>query len=315
MASALAFSTISAGTERANLVGDLNVDPCSRPKPDAVANFPRTVGYCSSGTVVKVGSEVTGLNVGDRVVGAWSKHASYNIFNEFKVVKIPDKIELNEAATCFISTFSLAGLTKTKPEIGESVLVSGLGILGLFAIKFARAMGLVPIIASDPNKERRDLALKLGADYAFDPYDEDFVKNVKSVTGKGVNIAVEVTGIGKALEQVLDCMARFGRVSLLGCTRDSDFTIDYYRKVHYPGITLVGAHTNARPAFESYPGFQTEMDDLRTILNLLSKERLEFKSMITERHSPEECESVFSRLAFDKNFPIGVQFDWSLINE
>ena len=310
-----AFSTISAGTERANLVGDLNVDPCSRPKPGDVPSFPRTVGYCSSGTVVKVGDNVKNFKVGDRVIGAWSKHSSYNIFNESKVVKIPDEIELREAAICFISTFSLAGLSKTKPELGESVLVSGIGILGLFAIKLARAMGLVPIIASDPNEERRELALKHGADYAFDPYDEDFVSKVKGVTRNGVNLAVEVTGVGKALEQVLDCMARFGRVSLLGCTRDSDFTIDYYRKVHYPGITLVGAHTNARPAFESYPGFHTEMDDLRTILNLLSKGRIEFKSMINETHSPKECTEVFSRLAFDKDFPIGVQFDWSLLDE
>ena len=310
-----AFSTISAGTERANLVGDLNISPGSKPKAGDVASFPRTVGYCSSGIVAKVGSSVTGFNIGDRVIGAWSKHASFNIFNESKIVKIPEKIELNEAATCFISTFSLAGLTKTKPEIGESVLVSGLGILGLFTIKLARAMGLVPIIAVDPNVKRRELAIKCGADYAFDPYDEDFVKNVKDVTGKGVNIAIEVTGVGKALDQVLDCMARFGRVSLLGCTRDSDFTIDYYRKVHYPGITLVGAHTNARPAFESQPGFHTEMDDLRAILNLLSRDRLEFKSMISECHSPLECESVFSRLAFDTNFPIGVQFDWSLLDE
>lgn len=310
-----AFSTISAGTERANLIGDLNIDPSSRPKPGDVPKFPRTVGYCSSGTVVKVGDAVTAFKEGDRVVGAWSKHASYNIFNEYNVAKIPDEISLNEAAICFISTFSLAGLTKTYPELGESVLISGLGILGLFAVKFARAMGLAPIVAVDPNKERRALAIKYGADFAFDPYEDGFVSNVKEATCGGANIAIEVTGIGKALEQVLDCMARFGRVSLLGCTRDSDFTIDYYRKIHYPGITLVGAHTNARPYIESRPGIHTEMDDLRRVLKLLASERLDFKHLISETHSPFECEEVFSRLAFDKQFPIGVQFDWSLLDE
>ena len=310
-----AYSTISSGTERANLVGDINIDPCSRPKPGAIPVFPRTVGYCSSGVVVKVGDAVKDIKIGDRVIGAWSKHASYNIFNEKKVAKIPNEIELDEAAICFISTFSLAGLTKTNPEIGESALISGLGILGLFAVKFARAMGLAPIVAIDPNESRRQLALNYGADYAFDPYDTDFVKSVKSVTNGGVNIAVEVTGVGKALDQVLDCMARFGRISLLGCTRDSDFTIDYYRKIHFPGITIVGAHTNARPQIESRPGFHTEMDDLRAILKLLALDRVDFKSMISETHSPTECETVFARLAFDKSFPIGVQFDWSLLDE
>ena len=307
-----AYSTISAGTERANLVGDINVDPTAK---HTVASFPRTVGYCSSGVVVSVGKNVTAFKVGDRVIGAWSKHASYNVFPENKVAKIPDEIELDEAATCFISTFSLAGLTKTNPELGESALISGLGILGLFAVQLARAMGLAPVIAVDPNEERRKFAIKLGADYAFDPYDAGFVSKVKEITGGGANIAVEVTGRGEALNQVLDCMARFGRVSLLGCTRDSDFTVDYYRKVHFPGITLVGAHTNARPAYESRPGFHTEMDDLRAILQLLALGRLDFKPMISKSHSPEECEEVFSRLAFDKNFPIGVQFDWSLLDE
>ena len=176
-------------------------------------------------------------------------------------------------------------------------------------------MGLAPIIAVDPNPERRELAMKLGADYSFDPYTENFVSEVKRITDGGVNIAVEATGWGEALNQVLDCMARFGRVSLLGCTRDSDFTVDYYRKIHFPGITLVGAHTNARPQNESRPGFHTEMDDLRRILKILASGRLNFKAMISECHSPKECEEVFSRLAFDKNFPIGVQFDWSLSDE
>ena len=311
----IAYTTISAGTERANLIGDVNIDPTTKPREGAVAVFPRTVGYCSSGTVVSVGKNVTEFKVNDRVVGAWSKHSSYCIFNKNKVIKIDDKISLREAATCFISTFSLAGLRKTMPELGESVIISGLGILGIFAVKFARIMGLYPIVAVDPNAERRKMALSFGADYTFDPYEEDFVKKVRTVTGKGANIAIEVTGRGEALNQVLDCLAKFGRVSLLGCTRNSEFEVDYYRKVHYPGITIVGAHTQARPRFESRPGFYTEMDDLKAILKLLSSGRLDFESTISETHSPEEAGDVFKRLAFDKNFPIGVQFDWSLLNE
>ena len=70
----------------------------------------------------------------------------------------------------------------------------------------------------------------------------------KEISNGGVKVGIEVTGVGAALDGILDCMARFGRVALLECTRSSDFTIDYYRKVHGLGITLVGAHTNARPA-------------------------------------------------------------------
>ena len=178
-------------------------------------------------------------------------------------------------------------------------------------MQIAKAAGLVPVIAIDPIKEKREIALKMGADLVFDPTEEGLADKVKQATGGGANIAIEVTGIGQALSQALDCMARFGRVSLLGCTRSSDFTVDYYRKVHFPGITLVGAHTNARPDLQSRPGNYTDADDMRAILKLLGSGRLDFSTVISELHKPEEAEAVFSRLAFDKNFPIGVQFDWT----
>lgn len=308
-----AYSTISAGTERANLIGDLNIDPTRIPASDT-PEYPRTTGYCSSGVVCKVGKNVTRFKEGDRVIGMWSKHASYNVFPEHAVVKIEhDDISLSEAAVAFIATFSLGGLRKTAPEIGESAIVFGLGILGIYAVQFAKAAGLVPIIAVDPIQERREMAIKMGADYAFSPFEEGFVEKVKALTNGGANVAIEVTGKGQGLNQTLDCMARFGRVALLGCTRSSDFTVDYYRKVHFPGIALVGAHTNARPNLQSRPYNHTEGDDLRAILNLLHGKRINLEKMISETHSPTEANEVFHRLAFDKNFPIGVQFDWGLL--
>ena len=109
-------------------------------------------------------------------------------------------------------------------------------------------------------------------------------------------------------------MAKFGRVSLLGCTRSSDFTIDYYRKIHFPGITLVGAHTAARPNRESAPGYWCYDDDLYAIFKLLKGGRIHFKDMIAETHLPEEAPEVYTRLVNEKNFPLVVQFDWTKMN-
>ena len=120
-----------------------------------------------------------------------------------------------------------------------------------------------------------------------------------------------MTGRGEALDQVLDCMKKHGRIALLGCTRNSDFTIDYYRKVHFPGITLIGAHTCARPDNDSYPNYKTYHDEIEAIFRLASGGRIDIKKMISEKHSPKECQQVFQRLAVDPKFPIGVQFDWS----
>ena len=109
---------------------------------------------------------------------------------------------------------------------------------------------------------------------------------------------------------VLDCMKKFGRVALLGCTRNSDFSIDYYKKVHGPGITLVGAHTVARPKYESSNGWWSESDDANATLKLIKGGRLDLKRLIAEVHSPKEAPEVYTRLASSGSFPI-VQFDWS----
>jgi threonine dehydrogenase-like Zn-dependent dehydrogenase len=179
----------------------------------------------------------------------------------------------------------------------------------MMAVGLLRAAGAVPIIAVDPVKEKREQALALGADYALDPFDPDFAKRAKELTGGGANVAIEVTGKGQGLDQVLDCMKPFGRVALLGCTRHSDFTIDYYRKVHGPGISLIGAHTNARPKVESSHGLWTDGDDARAVHRLITGGRFDLEGLIKEVHLPEEAPAVFTRLANESHFPV-VQFDW-----
>ena len=302
------YSTISAGTERANFVGEKAVSVFS----DAEVPFPRTVGYSSAGDVVAVGKNVSKVKVGDRVVVYWGKHVNYNIVPEANVVKIEsENVSYQEAAVALIATFPLAAIRKVNLEIGESMIVMGLGILGQLAVMLARSAGAYPIIACDPVEERREEALKNGADFALDPTKEGFSDKVKEICSGGVKTAIEVTGLGVGLNQTLDCMAKLGRVALLGCTRSSDFTVDYYHKVHGPGITLVGAHTSARPERESYPSYFTHDDDIKVVLNLCGGGRLPISNLIKEIVAPKDCQVVFDRLATDRKFPIGVQFDWT----
>ena len=301
----IAISTISSGTERANLIGDPNINSTKGPE----VKFPRSAGYSTGGTVVAVGEEVTSLKVGDRVACSWTKHRKYCAVKETRAYLLPNNVDFSEAALVHIATFPMAAIRKCRPEVGESAIVMGLGILGIIAVELLRAAGAYPIIAVDPVAKKRAQALSLGADYALDPFAPDFAKTVKELTNGGAKVAIEVTGKGQGLDMVLDCMARFGRVALLGCTRNSDFSIDYYRKVHGPGITLIGAHTNARPALDSRDGWWSERDDAQAILGLLSGKRIDFKCLIEETHSPAEAPVVFTRLANESAFPI-VQFDW-----
>ena len=304
----LVCSTISSGTERANLIGEVNVSVSKN--ASAVAKFPRHVGYSSSGIVEALGPGVTQFSVGDRVAMSWTVHSQYICKDVNEVYLLDNDQSFSEGALWHIATFPMAAIRKCSIEIGESAIVMGMGILGMMAVMLLRAAGAVPVIAADPVPEKRELALRLGADYAFDPFASDFEAQIRRVTDGGVNVAIEVTGNGGALDGVLDVMAKFGRVALLGCTRHSDFQIDYYKKVHGPGITLIGAHTRARPTQESFSGMWTTRDDVLAIQRLVRLGRLNFASLVEETYSPEDAPAVYTRLAEEKAFPV-VQFDWS----
>lgn len=301
----LAFSTVSAGTERALLTGNEEGGENFR------FGFPSSSGYSGSGIITDVGPNVTEYKVGDRVMVHGGGHQQYCTVPLKEIVPIPDNVSLEEAALVIIAGFSLAAIRKAKICLGDSCLVTGLGILGLFAVQFAKLSGAYPVIGADFLPERRELAKKLGADIVLDPSDPTFSEQCKAFNG-GMNSAIEVTGNPNALKQVLSVTAKFGKVILLGCTRDMT-EVDFYNDVHRPGIELIGAHSGARPTLESHSGFYTEMDDCRVILSYLSAGRLNFKPIISEQHSPSEATEVYSRLAA-KKFPIGVQFDWSKLD-
>ena len=306
----LEYSAISAGTEKANLLGIRNSIYMDE---DAEVKFPITVGYTAAGHVIAVGENVKKLQVGDRVGVYWGKHQKRITLPAKQVYKLPEGVSTKEASMALIATFPLAAIRKTGLEIGESALVMGLGILGIFAVQELKAAGAYPVIAADPIKERREFALKMGADFALDPTEEGFSDTVLALSDGGVNVCIEVTGVGQGLVQALDCMQKMGRVALLGCTRSSKFEIDYYGKVHGPGISLIGAHTLARPTHNSSTNLFTEKDDLKTLFGLIRGGRLNFKDMVSEIHSPAKAPEVFARLASEKSFPIGVLFDWGKI--
>jgi threonine dehydrogenase-like Zn-dependent dehydrogenase len=230
------------------------------------------------------------------------------------VHKLPDDIDFCDAAFFHIACFPLAAIRKCHLEIGESALVMGLGVLGMFAVTLLRAAGAVPVIAVDPVKERREKALEFGADYALDPSAPDFVERVKEITGgEGVRATVEVTGVSAAMKQALECASRMGRISLLGCTRVSDCAVDYYQQVHKPGVTLIGAHNLVRPKVESYPHHWTHRDDCLASLALLAAGRLRVAPIVSRVVSPNDATEIYNQLCDDTAFPMGTVFDWRSI--
>ena len=296
------YTVVSGGTERANLLLTENTGD----------RFPKSLGYCGIGRIIEIGAEVKSVSVGDRVLIYHGKHMKYNIRTEADITLVEDDaISSLDAAFVVIATMGLGGVRKLEIELGESAMVMGLGLLGIFAVQFCRLSGAYPVIAADLNPTRRALALQLGADYALDPSDPDFVEQVKSITkGKGVRATVEVTGVSAAMKQALECASWMGRISLLGCTRVSDCEVDYYQQVHRPGVTLIGAHNFVRPKLESYPHHWTHQDDCKAILDLISAGRVQVAPIVSRVVSPKQAPEIYDQLCDDPAFPIGTVFDW-----
>lgn len=115
--------------------------------------------------------------------------------------------------------------------------------------------------------------------------------------------------MSSAMNTAPDCAAFMGQIVLLGCTRNSDCSVDYYRQVHRLGIKLIGAHNFVRPQFESYTYHWTHHNDCRAILDMIAAGRVRVRPLISRIVSPTEAPKIYNELCYDKNFPVGTIFD------
>ena len=304
------YDLISAGTELANYHDLPNTEV-------SIRKFPHYPGYTTSGHIVKTGETVTKYKPGDRIVCAWGGHRSWVIRNENdRIYPVPEEISQQDAAVAHLASFPMLAVRKLQIQLGEACLVAGQGLLGLIAGQLARIAGAYPVIVSDCSPERRELALKLGADFALDPMAPDYVKKVLELTGgRGPETVVEVTGNIQALQQVLECVAKNGRVVLLGCTRISDQPINVYKYIHCKGVYLIGAHTSNRPVKDPAHWGCSEADDYKTFFKYLQSGRLQVKPLISEVASPREAEAIYRKIGMQANPPLGILLDWTNVDK
>ncbi len=291
---------ISPGTERALL---LNL-------PGLNVQYPKPVGYCHVGNVTEVGSEVTGLAVGDRVASK-SRHASHVIVKASLCHKVDDSLD-DESATFFqLLATSLQGVRKTRLEVGEATVIVGAGLIGLLALQVARAAGALPIAVIDAHEGRLKLARQLGADHCL--LAKNAVTKLLDTDGfaDGFPVVIEATGNPSALESACQVTATGGRISLLGSSRGTTPVFDFYRQVHKRGITLIGAHisTGNRPA--SAPGWWTLCDEQGTALKLLAHGRVAVQPLITHRFCYSDIDDAYDLLAQWNLDSSGIVIDWT----
>lgn len=293
---------ISPGTERAFLLG----------LPNAQGGYPSRPGYSNIGTVIEVGKAVTDCEVGERVASTQG-HTSHFVASPNRLLKIASTdVPAQEAVFFNLGAIALQGVRKARIELGETALVLGQGLIGLLAIQLLKLSGGMPLIAADLTDSRLDLSKSMGADFALNPEDTNFSKQLQDATnGDGPAVVIEATGHPDAVSTALDAAGWGARVVLLASTRGETPSVNFYRDVHKKGLIIYGAHNAIRPRQESSPNFWTLEDDSLLLLSLIAQKRFNVTPLISHRVPGEDAPKAYQLLMEWNPGLLGVVLQWN----
>jgi threonine dehydrogenase-like Zn-dependent dehydrogenase len=224
--------------------------------------------------------------------GAW---AEYVVVPAAALVAIPDSVPIEQAAICAdaVSTPYAALLERAQVRPAESVAIWGIGGLGIHAVKLARLMGAAPIIALDPLEDARKRALAAGADVALDPMDPLTVLAVREAAGgAGVDVALDVVGSVPVLQQAEQCLARRGRLVMVGMSMDAT-------QLGPGAIFSVQSQT-----LLGHLGYRKE--HLHQLLRLVETGRLDLSDSISDIVPLDGVVDAVERLATKRDNPIRI---------
>jgi threonine dehydrogenase-like Zn-dependent dehydrogenase len=294
-------TVISPGTERANILnlGGLN------------APYPRMLGYSYAGKVMKTGTCVKKLRIGDLVCGASLGHQSAGNAKEKDVICVPDGISAEHAAFTTIGVIALQSVRKAVIEIGERVAVQGLGLIGQFALQLARLNGANPTIGLDRVDSRLALASQCGADIVINNQEIEWENHLRDITdGSGPQVVFESTGYPDAVNESFRIARHRARVVLLGSARGKS-VIDVYENIHAKNLTIIGARSpSGNPLIESYPHHWCWSDDATCFLELTKTGRIQIDPLISDREGIDHITSLYQRIISWDSDMMGAVLKW-----
>ena len=317
-------SLVSLGTERMLVeFGKANFIDKARQQPDKVKQVldklktdgirptletvfnklgqPLPLGYCNVGRVVTVGKGVTEFAVGDRVASN-GNHAEYVCVPKNLAAKIPDNVDDDEAAFTIIGSIGLEGIRLLKPEFGETIVVIGLGLIGLVVVQLLKANGC-KVIGIDFDQQKVDLAVSKGV-VAINPgTGENPVKFVEEFThGVGAD-GVIITASSKSNDIIHEaCLMsrKRGRIILVGVIGLNMRRDDFYKKELSFQVSCSYGAGRYDDDYENkghdYPlpyVRWTEKRNFETILHAISSGGLDVRSLITEEVTLDNYKAIY----------------------
>lgn len=275
-----------------------------KPTIDAVFNKlgqPLPLGYCNVGKVVAIGKGVTEFVVGDRVASN-GNHAEYVCVPKNLVAKIPEQVSDEEAAFTVIGSIGLQGIRLLQPQLGETVVVTGLGLIGLVAAELLKANGC-KVIGIDFDEQKVALAASKGIIAINPSRGEDPVQFVLNQTEEVGADAVLITASSKSdevIHQAAEMSRKRGRIVLVGVIGLDIRRDDFYKKELSFQVSCSYGPGRYDEEYEEkghdYPlAFVrwTEKRNFETILQAIARGQLDVKPFITEEVDLEDYGQIY----------------------
>ncbi|MEM7468274.1 MAG: bi-domain-containing oxidoreductase [Pseudomonadota bacterium] len=287
------------------------------PTVDAVRNkldTPLPLGYCNVGTVAESG--VSEFAVGDRVASN-GKHAEYVLVPQNLCVKIPNTVDDESAAFTVIGAIALQGIRLIRPTLGETVVVTGLGLIGLVAVQLLRAHGC-RVLGIDMDPEKLAVAGQLGAETVNISDGQDPLAIAEQFSrGRGVD-AVLITASTKSntpIHQAATMCRKRGRIVLVGVVGMEMSRADFYEKEISFQVSCSYGPGRYDPDYEEkgqdypYPYVRwTEQRNFEAILDMMADGRLDMQPLISHRYRLDQATEAYELISAGK--PLGVVLDY-----
>lgn len=265
---------------------------------------PLPLGYCNAGEVIAVADDVHEFKIGDRVISNGA-HAEIVCIPKNLVALIPDTVSYDEAAFTVIGSIGLQGIRLIEPTLGETVVVSGLGLIGLITSELLKANGC-NVIGFDFDQQKVDLAKSKGIEAFNLSLGIDPVKTTLEITNQIGADAVIITASTKSdelISQAAKMSRKRGRIVLVGVIGLDINRSDFFEKELTFQVSCSYGPGRYDEEYEKrgidYPlSFVrwTEKRNFEAILTAIAKDRINVKSLITERVVLSDYQKIYNNL-------------------
>lgn len=268
----------------------------------------QALGYSCSGQVIAVGKKVTGVQAGDFVACAGAglaNHADIVCVPENLVVKVSDEKHLRAASLTTIGAIAMQGLRRAQPQLGESMCVIGLGLLGQITVQLAKRAGC-RVVGIDLVPDRLRLSKRLGADKVLNALSDDVAAEIAFFTehhGVDSTIIAAASQSDSIVQQAMEVTRKKGRVVLVGDVglnlQRAPFyakEIDFLISCSYgPGRYDVSYEREGKDYPFAFVRW-TENRNMQAFLNLVEQEKIDVRSLVAHELPLQDVEKAYELL-------------------